>query len=348
MKNFKVFFGLFALIGAAMIFVSGCSQALPSSGDDETTATTDTSGYSGLYYRDGSDQSSDYLGLETLSSSDKVNLAVAFPSSVKVKYDFSDVVTSGYPTATSGSGKTLVLASGKASISNITSRYVVFTVFLNGKITSTADVDYFYWEVENYVQPSAKKIDITFAQAGTSLTISATDGTSVVPSAIVRYTLDGTDPLVSSTLTVTGTQTVTVALGVIVKAKCFITSTSYLDSDIESYTMTGTPVSSAKANVLVDKSYVGKTIQLWTQSAGTKDYTVTLSGNYGLISCAIPVGDGYSTCLKGTWTGLSGFGVKDWCEPGWTIASVSCKAYSYDKDNKPLSNFILFNFVAAQ
>jgi len=316
MKNFSLFFAMFALV-LGVIF-SGCAMNV-----SDDSSSTDNEGYYEIYSRDGDAIDDDFLGKEDLSDSGKITLSVKAPEGATVRYLTSNTnVTSDYPSASNAGNVIKFLDSSAKTISNISNKYVLFA-YCSGRF-NWSEATLGYWEVENY-SVSTTKLAVTFAQSGTSLTISATSGSTVVSSAIVRYTIDGTDPTSSSPLNITGSQTITVSYGLTVKAKAFATGT-YTDSDVNTYVMSGSnPTTPATGKYFyIDTSYSGKSVKIvFEDGSGTSGtYTIGSDGKIPVVVSGTPklsvniIVDGswrdaagntnaYSQCQSSDWSGDS-------------------------------------------
>lgn len=302
---------MFTLILGAT-FLSSCAMDVSSSSDD----TSNDNDYYAVYSADDDFIDENFIGKETVSDAGKISISLKAPEGASVRYLQSDVKSSlDYPSATnSGYLLRFTVDSTEKNISNVSKKYVLFA-YCSDRF-SWDEAMFGYWEVENYTQ-TITKLDVTFAQSGTSLTISATDGSSVVSSSVVHYTLDGTDPTISSPLIVTGTQTVTVSLGVVVKAKAFASSASYLDSDVKSYSMTGvTPV--GEKYFYIDTTFKGASVKITFE-----DGAPGISGTYvvaddGKIPVAISGNPKISVNLiiAGKWCDANGV------DASWSQSSV--------------------------
>ncbi len=276
---------LFCFILVALVLGAvSCSMDI---GDDGSSSSI-LDDYYEIYSRDGGEISS-VFGKEEVSSSDKVSLTLKTDSSdenVFIRYAFSEKEEFNFYPSSSNPGRLIKLTpeEDEKKISSVTSKFVLFAVCYDR--FNWSDAEFGYWEVENYVETSSK-LKVTFAQTGESLVVSATDenGSNIVSSSIVRYTLDGTDPNSSSPLYVTGTGTITVSFGTTVKAKAFAVD-SYEDSEVESYFMSGTPSSTSSDKYFyIDSTFANQKVKITFENGdGTSgEYTIASDGKIPVV-----------------------------------------------------------------
>ena len=325
MKNYYWFFAMFALV-LGVVF-SGC--AMDASGNDSSLSSE---GYYEIYSRDGDTIDDDFLGKEEVSDAGKITLSVKAPEGANVRYLMSNTMaTSDYPSASNIGSIMKFYDDSAKTISNISNKYVLFA-YCPGRF-SWDEATFGYWEVENY-SVSTTKLAVTFAQSGTSLTISATSGSSVVSTAVVRYTIDGTDPTSSSPLSIVGSQTITVSYGLTVKAKAFATGT-YTDSDVNTYVMSNTgstnPPPSSGKYFYIDTTYAGKSVKItFEDGSGTSGvYTVASDGKIPVVVSGAPKLS-VNIIVDGSWRDAAGnTGAYSQCQPSdWSGDSVKFTSYA--------------------